>query len=76
MSYQVTVEQYDIPYTADLRDGIVKLFVAGRLIGSGIWCMGRIMNPADRPRLGIPRGVADALERELCDAIDMHRQAA
>ena len=72
MSYRVTVEQSEIPYTADLHDGVVRLFVSGRLVGAGVWCFGRIMKPPQSPtRLGVPRVVAEALERELCEVIDM-----
>jgi hypothetical protein len=46
----------------------VRLYVAGRLVGSGAWCVGRIL-PTHAGRLGIPRYVVEALERELCAAL-------
>lgn len=76
MSYRVTVEQALIPYTADLHDGVVSLYVAGALVGTGIWCLGRIMRPANNQRLGVPRTIAEALERELCEALSAVPQAA
>jgi hypothetical protein len=71
MTFRVTVEQSQIPYTADLSDGVVSLYVGERLAGTGLWCLGRIMRPANNQRLGIPRTIAEALERELCEALAM-----
>ena len=77
MTYQVHVERAEIPYTAELHDGVVRLFTRGRFVGEGIWCLGRIMRlPDTNALLGIPRIVADALELELCDAIAATRKAA
>ncbi len=46
----------------------MRLLVAGRLAGTGAWCLGRIF-PIDGGRLGVPRYVVEALERELCAAL-------
>lgn len=70
MSTRVTVEQSEIPYTAELHESMVSLYVGERLAGTGVWCLGRIMKPANHQRLGIPRTIAEALERELCEALD------
>ncbi len=64
----VTVHTESLPYTAELHGGAVRLFVAGRHIGNGAWCVGRIL-PTQAGRLGIPRYVVEALERELCAAL-------
>ena len=66
---RVSVHTESLPYTAELHGGAVKLFVAGRLVGAGAWCVGRIL-PTNAGRLGIPRYVVEALERELCAALE------
>ena len=65
---RVSVQTDSLPYAAELQSGRVRLFIAGRLVGSGAWCVGRIL-PTTTGRLGVPRYVVEALERELCAAL-------
>ncbi len=65
---RVSVQTESLPYAAELHGGRVRLLVAGRLAGTGAWCLGRIF-PIDGGRLGVPRYVVEALERELCAAL-------
>lgn len=65
---RVSVQTESLPYAAELHGGRVRLFVAGRLVSTGAWCIGRIL-PASGGRLGVPRYVLEALERELCAAV-------
>jgi hypothetical protein len=65
---RVSVRTESLPYAAELHGGRVRIFVADRLTGSGAWCLGRIF-PVDGGRLGVPRYVVEALERELCAAL-------
>jgi len=65
---RVSVQTESLPYAAELHAGRVRLFVAGRLVGAGAWCIGRIL-PVNAARLGVPRYVIEALERELGAAL-------
>ena len=65
---RVSVQTDSHRYSAELQSGRVRLFLAGRLVGSAAWCVGRIL-PTSAGRLGVPRYVVEALERELCAAL-------
>lgn len=65
---RVSVQTASLRYCAELHGGQVRLFVAGRLTGTGAWCLGRIF-PTAGGRLGVPRYVVEALERELSAAL-------